>query len=202
MTSKNITDGKIIFFLLLPLLWMGCSSGPKREAIKAENLNTELKSSEMVDSKSKTGIDQDGNVMISEQTAVSEYLHNLENEVRIQNDELYGTPDLNSKGLVGQLKDCYRKNPKAPGAVALSEIPYLPAEMQTDLDDFKKAFKKEKSEGSTTDVGYNEKGQLVRNKTEDLHLRIDRFQKIKGQLQQNRVVVDDKLADCRAASAN
>ncbi len=187
-----------VSLLLSGLFLASCSSGPKREAIKAENLNTELKNSEMIDGKSKTGIDQDNNVMVSEQTSVMEFMHNLENEVRMQNDELYGTPDLNSKGLVGQLKDCYRKNPKATAG----EIPQLPAEMQTDLADYKKVFKKEKSEGSTTDVGFNEKGQLVRNKTEDLHLRVDRFQKIKGQLQANKVVVEDKLADCKAAAAS
>jgi hypothetical protein len=178
----------------------GCSSKPKREALKAENLKTELKNSETIDGNSKVGVDQDENVMVSEQTSVAEYMHNLENEVRMQNDEVYGTSDYSSKGLAGKLKECQRKNRKAGIAAGNEDIPQLSAEMQEDLAESRKGFKKTKDVGSTTNVGYNEKGQLVRNKSEDLHLRIERFQKIKVQLQANKSQIQEKLDDCRAAA--
>jgi hypothetical protein len=185
---------------LLSLFIANCSSGPKREALKAEKLTTELKDSEAIDGNSKVGTDQDKNVVVNEQTSVVEFMHNLENEVKMQNDEIYGTPDFNSKGLAGQLMDCYRKNRKNVSAADAEEVPALPSEMQADIQEYNKAFKKEKSsEGSSTEVGYNEKGQLVRNRTEDLHLRVERFQKIKAQLMVNKNKIEYKLADCKAS---
>jgi hypothetical protein len=177
---------------------LACSSKPKREALKAERLSPELKNSETIDGKSKIGVDQDENVMVSEQTAVAEYMHNLENEVRMQNDEIYGSAQFGSQGLAGKLKDCYRKKHKAGVTTDDESIPQLSAEMQEELQETQKVFKKTKDVGSSTEVGYNEKGQLIRSKTEDLHLRIERFQKIKAQQQANRIQIQDKLADCSA----
>lgn len=168
-------------FLVIPFLFLAaCKSNPH----KAEQLQTDLQSSQGVSGSQQVGL-KNGEMVVLDKTQMSERLRDLQNSVYALEDRVYGTRKLGSLGLYGELKGCRRKLASrqygGSGTMVWSE----PLDRVTDKEEELK-------------VGLDEKKDLVGVSEEYLKDRIQRFQSYKMILQKRADEFSERIETCKA----
>jgi hypothetical protein len=148
---------------------------------KAENRDTRLEKS-TTNGQQEVGI-RDGKVMVQRKVLLAEELRKLEQQTYLMEDEVYGNEQYGTAGLVGVLKDCYRKlsDPRLGGEGKLKRAPKV-ERVTADEDKLKFVI--------------DEKGDLVGLTEEYLRDRLDRFQKYRKILTDRRSDVQTDLDIC------
>jgi hypothetical protein len=126
---------------------------------------------------------KDGNVMVQRKVLLAEELRKLEHQTYLMEDEVYGNEQYGTAGMVGVLKDCYKRlsDPRLGGVGKLKRAPNV-----------------ERVTAEEEKVKYviDEKGDLVGLSEEFLHDRMDRFQKYRKILSDRRSDVQTDLDIC------
>lgn len=98
--------------------FVGCASNKKEEI---PVIDTKLNQGQNLGGDSQVGQNSSGAMVYQEKSNVLQNLVNLENEVMLLQDEVYGTEKYKSKGLFGKVKDCRKKQ-----ALKTGEMKYIP----------------------------------------------------------------------------
>jgi hypothetical protein len=126
---------------------------------------------------------RDGKVVVQRKVLLAEELRKLEHQTYLLEDEVYGNEQYGTAGIVGVLKDCYRRlsDPRLGGEGKLKRAP-----------------KVERVTADEEKVKYviDEKGELVGLTEEFLRDRMDRFQKYRKILNDRRSDVQTDLDIC------
>lgn len=97
---------------------VGCASSKKEEL---PIIDTKVQNPQHVSDGAQVGQNQSGDLVYQEKSNVLQDLVNLENEVMLLQDEVYGTEKYKSKGLYGKVKACRKKQ-----AMKTGEMKYVP----------------------------------------------------------------------------
>ncbi len=162
----------------LALLFLATSCTSPHTATKED---TRLEKSSSVGNQ-EVGL-RDGKVMVQRKVLLAEELRKLELQTYLLEDEVYGNEQYGTAGIVGVLKDCYRKlsDPRMGGEGKLKRAPKV---------------ERVTAEEEKLKFVIDEKGELVGLSEEYLRDRMDRFQKYRKILGDRRSDVQTDLDIC------
>jgi len=118
---------KILFTIFFVGLLIGCASSKKEEV---PVIDTKVSNANHVSENAQVGQNQSGDLVYQEKSIITQDLVNLENEVMLLQDEVYGTEKYKSKGLYGKVKACRKKQ-----AMKTGEMKYVPEKTMVMDDD-------------------------------------------------------------------
>lgn len=157
---------KIILLSTLCALLASCSSKDKKDAdIKAQELDTSLEKTEVLNQKEALGVNKDEEVIVQKKTKLADYLKDVSYQVRKKQDELYGSRRFNTRGLYGRYEECMaskKQKPKLARQMVLKD--------------------QELGQVNADKFGYDEKGQLVALEEQKLRDKIRDMEDKKNRL--------------------
>ncbi|MEY4616165.1 MAG: hypothetical protein RJB66_1125 [Pseudomonadota bacterium] len=175
--------GKWIFLILLMSV-TACSSKKKLESIE-----TEMENQTQINSSSSIGKNSDGDTIIQEKIKLVDYLIDLEKQVYVSEESLFGNKSYGNIGKYGALENCMtelqKKNTGKWGMVELPEKVLL-----TKLGSPKKK------------AGVDEKNNLVVLSQEEITGRIKRFEEYKQAYSEQEDWFDTETKNCKLKLKN
>ncbi len=172
---------KKIMMLVLVTMWLaGCASDKKEEV---PVIDTKLNNGQNLGGNSQVGQNANGALVYQEKSNALQDLVNLENEVVLLQDEVYGTEKYKSKGLYGKVKDCRKKR-----ALKTGEMKFIPEKTMIIDEDQPKAG---------IEAGTNQYINWTEEKISD---RTKRFQGYKQKFMDIREELEGFLEKCEVAS--
>ena len=164
-----------VFSLLILLSLTACFS----KKIKEED--TKLENADTISATEAIGKNADGDIVYQKKAILVNEIVKLEDEVTQLQDDVYGTPDYNSKGLYGKALACRKKK-----AIKTGEFGKVP-EKSPILEDDK-----------TRLVQDAQTKKLLALTEEDLYKRFDRFKEYKLKLFNSREEIEKYIDQCEA----
>jgi hypothetical protein len=147
-------------------------------------MQTKLESPTMFRPGETIGV-KNGNFVVQKKMLMSEELRSLQNSVFETEDRVYGTENLTSLGLFGELKKCKTRLSSAANGGSGHLSWTAPLDRVADSEEEYK-------------IGLDEGGQIVGLSVEGLQERIDRFRKYKTLLKKRASEYNEKIEICNA----
>lgn len=172
---------KKLTMIILAGMWLaGCASSKKEEIPVIE---TKVQNGQNLGGNSQVGQNANGAMVYQEKSSVMQDLVNLENEVTLLQDEVYGTEKYKSKGLYGKMKECRKKR-----ALKTGELKFIPEKTMIIDEDQPKAG---------IEAGTNQYINWTEEKISD---RMKRFKAYKQKFLDIREELEDFLEKCEVAT--